>query len=442
MKTSDWPHASELTHEEWRDRLRHYVRRSDRTAEPVFVGREDIFERVGDCIEKARDRDEVANLTIVVSGAPGAGKSAFIAECMRRCAESGSAVPVELDHDGLWPDKLASGIGEALSLPKETPARTSRSVQVSVGLPDGPSATIGYGSSQTETDALMRRARDEGGVPWQTIRDAYGKVLGRRPVLLCVDEAQNFTREGNKGANLPFGLHKGPTGLRESVPIVPLYGGLADTERVLDEECRITRPDEDNVFALGRLSRDESRACVQAIEMDYFGLVGRRSTTTPFLDWLVEQGADWPQHLRSQNEAVALAMLDANSRELGDLDIEQVCGHIAKRRNEYYDRRIAKFRTAAGQKAALAMIRAAEQGGLETEIEDAAETVLAASGETAHVPEELMADMVHAGVLQRIAAEHRYDCPIPSVKEYVEHGRHVVREPDFARSSLRHDLLD
>ncbi len=109
-------------------------------------------------------------------------------------------------------------------------------------------------------------------------------------------------------------------------------------------------------------------------------------------------------------------MLDANSRELGDLDIEQVCGRIAKRRNEYYDRRIAKFRTAAGQKAALAMIRAAEQGGLETEIEDAAETVLAASGETAHVPEELMADMVHAGVLQRIAAEHRYDCPIPSVK--------------------------
>lgn len=143
MKTSDWPHASELTHEEWRDRLRHYVRRSDRTAEPVFVGREDIFERVGDCIEKARDRDKVANLTIIVSGAPGAGKSAFIAECMRRCAERGSAVPVELDHDGLWPDKLASGIGEALSLPKETPARTSRSLQVSVGLPDGPSATIG-----------------------------------------------------------------------------------------------------------------------------------------------------------------------------------------------------------------------------------------------------------------------------------------------------------
>ena len=162
----------------------------------------------------------------------------------------------------------------------------------------------------------------------------------------------------------------------------------------------------------------------------------------PILDWLVEQGADWPQHLRSQNEAVALAMLDANSRELGDLDIEQVCGRIAKRRNEYYDRRIAKFRTAAGQRAALAMIRAAEQGGLETEIEDAAETVLAASGETAHVPEELMADMVHAGVLQRIAAEHRYDCPIPSVKGYVEHGRHVVREPDFARSSLPHDLLD
>ena len=71
----------------------------------------------------------------------------------------------------------------------------------------------------------MRRARDEGGVPWQTIRDAYGKALGNRPVLLCVDEAQNFTREGNKGANLPFGLHKGPTGLRESVPHRPALRG-------------------------------------------------------------------------------------------------------------------------------------------------------------------------------------------------------------------------
>ena len=56
------------------------IRAGDWDIEPVFVGREALFERADASLQNAL-RGRHASLTIAMGGAPGAGKSAFVAEC-------------------------------------------------------------------------------------------------------------------------------------------------------------------------------------------------------------------------------------------------------------------------------------------------------------------------------------------------------------------------
>ena len=77
-------------HAEWREKVQDYVDAGDRGEEPVYVGREDLFDKVarmaGKVARMARSavRGQTDSRTIVVSGAPGAGKTAFVRELTRR----------------------------------------------------------------------------------------------------------------------------------------------------------------------------------------------------------------------------------------------------------------------------------------------------------------------------------------------------------------------
>lgn len=106
------------------------------------------------------------------------------------------------------------------------------------------------------------------------------------------------------------------------IPIIPVYMGLADTRSVLRREAGLTRTVENSMVPLGGLTPQESREYVQRIQSEYLGLTGGVGQSSALYRWLVNGGDDWPQHLRSQNAAVAEAMLKADSRSLDDLDLE------------------------------------------------------------------------------------------------------------------------
>ena len=238
VQTSHWKRASELLPEQWRERLEDYIRAGDRDIEPVFVGREALFERADASLQNAL-RGRHGSLTIAIGGAPGAGKSAFVAECVRRHRIASDAVPVELHYDKLRPGNLVLTLAAALG--EATAERTSHTHGARGRVSLGMASADASAADVTERPGLVEKAEREGIVPWRTIRDAFGNRLAGRPILLFVDEAQNFTKAGNGNCNMPGELHQGPPKGEGCIPIIPVYTGLADTGSILRHEAGVTR---------------------------------------------------------------------------------------------------------------------------------------------------------------------------------------------------------
>ena len=72
--------ATEMTrtpvenHAEWRAKVEDYIDEGDRGVEPIYVGREDLLHTTSRMVRSATK----SSRTFVVSGGPGAGKTAFL----------------------------------------------------------------------------------------------------------------------------------------------------------------------------------------------------------------------------------------------------------------------------------------------------------------------------------------------------------------------------
>ena len=406
-KTSDWPLASELSHDEWRDRVYAYAATSDRDVEPVFVGREGLFEVVDKSLHNAR-HDRTGSLTIIIGGGPGAGKSAFVAECLRRYgSEDSPAVPVQMAVRRIGSAEFVYLLGKALD----------------------------KAPTETVTPGDLERAERDGPVPWNVIEELYAERLSGRPIILFVDEAQNFRRTGERNHDgIPEELHQGPTG-GQDVAVIPVYAGLADTRQVLRDEAGVTRPDERNVLPLGALSRVESEEYVKTVVGDYLGAAGARGQLSKLYRWILDHCDDWPQHLRSMNAALAECMLEADSRDLRDLDATALRQRAKSHRNQYYAARNAGASNGLFPDVAKAVIeRTTERGGAEQR----SLSVLAherLQGEPADGGEDIpsgsryIADMIHAGMLQKDAETGLLVCPIPSLHTWLERRDCRISKP-------------
>lgn len=391
------------------------------------MGRHELFAKVRSMAEKAADGDETGSLTVIVGGCPGAGKSGFIAECKRRHSGQETVVPIELRANRLLPGEVVAALSAALGRPLAEGSSRSRGTEggASVGVAHVQTST----GETVELPSVLERAQRERLVPWRTVRDVFGHALRGRPILLFVDEAQTFTKEANEGRNLPLDLHQGPPDGEGCVPVVPVYAGLADTEDVLAEEADITRPDEDNVFALEGLTQDESAEYVRGVLGDHLGLVGPRGLPTRLYAWHVEQGCGWPQHLRSQMAAMAEAMLAADSRDLNDLDMDAACARMARRREDFYRRRTRRVYGGEHERTMLRVLKAADSGQRRTELSRLAAQELAAEDALDVNPTNFVDRMIHAGLLQRSGVGSGYTCPIPSVMGWLETGGHSMQPP-------------
>lgn len=427
MKTSNWGHASELSHREWRERLEKYVRKGDRSTEPFFVGRVPLFSRVSELVIRAARDKETGSLTMAVGGAPGAGKSAFVAEAIRRYRESGLAVPVELTPDDMRPQTLVKALAKelVLSLKEETHETESASLGAMLPFLKGEGSL----SETTVQPSVMEQAERDGAVPWTTLQEAFGAALNDRPILLFVDEAQTFRKNGTNHDYIPLRLHKG-AGEGEP-PIVPVYTGLADTAAVLRREAGLTRAVEEHMVSLSGLSQAESREYVRCVLGDYLGLRGLG--VSQLYDSLAKNGDCWPQHLRSQNTAIADAMLDANSRDLGAIDMGYAEERMKTRREAYYKDRMTSVDEVHGGSfdcwEVVSEVLKSSDGRRKHELVKTAEEAMENAGSQSPDPGPFIDDMIHAGILQRRSEGGFYECPIPSFVRWIERGEHVGEWP-------------
>ncbi len=431
-KTSDWKQALDLDRAAWRKQLEEYVEDGDRDIEPVFVGRREQFDAVDIAVSKAR-RGKHGNLTLAIGGAPGAGKSAFITAASRKYLESGMAVPITLKPDQMGPVALVKRLSKVLV--QEMPEDTSKTIGTTAG--GGIAGFVEAKASTSETKVepgVLQRAQREETVPWETISEVFRKRLNGRPILLFVDEAQRFRRIGTAHDNIPYHLHEGAD--EDQIPIVPVYCGLADTGHVLRTEAGLTRLAEANMLSLGALGTSESRQCVREITREYLRLTGQAHQVAALHEWMLDNADNWPQHLRSQNAALAEVMLAANSKDIGDLSLDNLRTRVAERRNAFYASRADNVYDGEFTGSMLAVMKyagSAPGGAEKSEMIARARQSLAGEAECNAQPRAFVDQMIHAGMLQNLPASTRYHAPIPSMQDWLEHDRHIVPEIDLHR---------
>ena len=322
---------------------------------PFFSGRDGELLAFGEALERVAI-GPVANQTCLFQGAPGAGKSALLAQCveavrLRARAHRGERWVMARTVPGHFSDGLALAqlIDAAVRRSKfrfwEAPklhadpahgnglkADRFRVTKVDAGISrlGVQMERVGEGQAETSFVIASRDLRRR----WRRCR-----------IVLFVDEAQNIVGPRSRTAETVSALHDGVP----DVPIMLAAYGLPRTRSVLSE-AGVSRLDRRRDFDLAGISPQD--AClVVARCFKAFGIRGRRRT-----DWalaLSRRCQGWPQHLSSYL-IPAVEALDAAGRDADRADLDAVLAEGDAGRDAYYARRIERLEEFRGWENAMA----------------------------------------------------------------------------------------
>ena len=421
-------------HAAWLAKVKEYILLGDRSEEPCFVGRDDLFEAVAGQIEVSAA--DPRGRTMVLCGAPGAGKSAFLRELAHRLAASGDAVPVTIDSSQCTP----WGIFEALSQVVGVEARdkTERTSTKGVGAAVLPIRGKLDKAVKTTTEADIARVGAQPSVPWGLMVERFAEHLHGRPIALLCDEIQALDTSDPNARGAVRSLHVG----NSTFPVLPVFAGLSDAPDVL-EGCGVTRPSGGNEQIVQPLAINERVGYAEAV-LDHLEAVAEPTVVHALARWIAECSDGWPQHLRISTSAVAKAMLDAETPHLASLDADAIRQRVNDARNEFYSQRL-RAATPAGTDAtpALALMAARARDRPEgLTISDLADSATEGNAGSSLPPnaQDVVRAAIHAGVLQSVSTQrrHRYTCPIPSMARWLQGEEYQA--PHLAwPSSAQHD---
>lgn len=432
----DPPFESEEAHQEWRDKVRAYLAKGDRSREPVFVGREELFDRVSLMAEGAKAGD-TAGRTVVVTGAPGAGKSAFLAELAQRGTSRNEAVAFELRPGEMNPVALFEKLGSALRVRTHGRSETRTTLEGKAGI--GP---VGgkMGTSTTEIHPSdLERIRRRDTAPWDLIRERFGETLLGRPVIIMCDEAQNLPENDTTRAMLDS-LHAGDTN-RPALPFVPVFAGLSNTYAHL-QDCGLSRITAANIRSVDALTPTESREYADGIMAHLGATRVSPSEVGKWAAWVVDNADGWPHHQRGLMDAIATEMDRQGTPVLSHLDGDRVAAEAAAARNRFYRDRRDATKHGTQIKSLHAIAKEANRhdgrGGQAMELAEAAAPHLLETPDKPH-PYDLVTSAIRAGILQgaRDDPNLRYVCPIPSMVRWLETLHHEIPLPPGGKPATR-----
>ena len=383
-----------------REEIRRHLEtdRAGTTPTPWFAGRKAemaIFERQVLAIA----RRDVAGRTLLIQGAPGAGKSELLNRCAAKVREpegrqsSQEVFPVRMigsDFNSVWAilfriDQAISGTRTGAALREFFGAR---GLSVSFA---GFGAGIGGGSrSQPDVATALLGACSE---RWRGAN-----------IVLLVDEAQNIPINDETRQVLGT-LHSGESGAR----ILPAFFGLSNTREAL-RRGGISRLSDGHVLDLPPLAPEEASEAVR-IAFRLAGVHGSQEVRDLWMTELARASHGWPQHLSISLQA-ALSALERNGLDVHAADLQAVVRAVEQGRGRYYESRldsVDRWRTLY-----LRLAAGARQSGRPARF--TRERLHDASKELCRREErpfsDLLSDSLHAGVLSR--TEGLYEFSIPS----------------------------
>ena len=322
--------------------------RAEAGREPFFRGRREEFAefaRSARLLLSPRFRGQ----GLIVQGAPGAGKTALLQECMEavRNASTQEApwVPVLLHSDDFASGKaFARGFAKALAAEAETlqgrggalgrlfqkvrtgaktVARELRDRGVNVHLPGvevslgSRAPTAGAAGALTGSEAFDLAS---GALSEAALSDAH--------IVAFTDEAQNITpSEASKG--VVSRMHQGIAGLR----LLPVFCGLNDTRATL-ARCGLSRID--GLILLRPLPIGDAEDSLLAAFAE-FGFRG--AARERWVQALAAESQGWPQHLRVIAQAAAKTV-HANGGRFDGLPLENALRKAREAKAAYYESRL------------------------------------------------------------------------------------------------------
>ncbi|MDE0308381.1 MAG: ATP-binding protein [Acidiferrobacterales bacterium] len=401
--------------------LRH-TDRADSGREPFFSGRDAEYEVFRSALESLEE-GIVGGGTMIFHGAPGAGKSALMLECMeavrRHSTPDDPWVAVPIKPETLMSASQAMGV--ILNAVNKESKRLSQSASETITGKFDEYVKIGqklyrelsergFGIGGVSVGGRPQQSSDDGQLA-ELVFANTAPLLKKFRLVVFVDEAQNMpVRETTEG--VMNCLHNPP----EDIPLVAAFFGLGDTKQIL-RDCGLSRPPDKRVLDLEPLPIPDAQRSLRLMLDTYYE--GADEENSHWSIELANLSQGWPQHIN--RVAVAAGhVIRANGGKVERHLLQQAINEGTARKCAYYaDRRIAGSHDPELYKL-LAVAAAGKPHGIlsRKEIGD----IVSGDLELIHQSlDEFLLKVLHAGLLAPMAEDsHRFRFPIPSLCDYLQ----------------------
>ena len=433
------------SNEEQQTNLREFVDTQDRGPPPIFVGREDILERIQRDVERCReDAAGTGCYTLAIHGAPGAGKTSLIAEIAKRLGG-------EKQHSGRF--------GGALVVVRLTGGTLSNKVLVAKRIIEayngeplyvqGQKTTtepakakiVGTGVNYQRTikDSSLNQQIENAGGLWQSIVDNTNIDKSSTVILLLIDEAQNIQGDSSESEinSIVMALHEG-LGSTEGLKIVPIFAGLTTTESALSK-AGASRLGNNASIPIGSLSSDETEELVTSwMQYDRFGFetLFEAADIDRVAKMIMVASEGWPRHTNGYLKELGRSILESGSENRLSVDLDEVLDHGHEDRLKYYGTRISRTEINDYAPVICEVAQQSSNGLVDLNtLFTVAEQVYGISRSDARA---LHKKAIHTGLLEPLSLHDPdwFKFPIPSLYTYMRCGR----DPDRFKEEISRQM--
>ncbi len=384
-----------------------------------FRGRDQDYEVFRNAVNSLA-AGHVGGGTMVFQGAPGAGKSALMLECMEavRCHSKPEApwIAVSLPPNSLQSAiEVITAIAEAARLESERLRRmhpekfrsllggmVEQGARLFRELSERGAGAFGFTVGGTREDSALAGSVFRNAAP----------LLENFHVAVCVDEAQNTPALNNTLGVLDC-LHRDTQG----IPLVTAFFGLSDTQQVL-RQCGLSRFARGRTVNLEPLSQGDAATAIRDVFLAY-GFDGSTEEKARWIDRLAELTQGWPQHIHCVAAAACQVLRENGGRIKPALFCKVREAALASKEEYYLGRLEAGSPHGAGLYKRIALAAAKNGQGILSKSELDQLTTDELTGTEQHI-EEFLTQALHAGLLAPAKnLPGYYRIPIPSLADYL-----------------------
>ena len=374
-----------------------YISAGDRARagpDPYFVGRQPEIAMFLQALESTARPEGSAGKdeTLLVQGAPGAGKTALMEECAALASQRPGHTVLRL-----LPEELCSAPGLIKAIDDAVGSRVTDRLARALderGWRVGPVA-VPPKRGGGESAASLIKAREGA---WKD-----------HVIVLMVDEAQNVPADSAEAAAVLSCLHGGA---RRARILLACYG-LGNTQDRFGE-LGVSRLARNRITTLHPLSVAQARESIDRV-FSSCGVTEEMAERDRWLEALAALSLGWPQHLRAIT-GIALEHLAACGMKLSAASLAAVTQAGRTARSRYYDQRlsgVALWRPVYREIAEA--LRSANAPNLR--LDQIAEIARPHLARWNIDLDDFLSQTLRAGVLG--AQDSRYSIPIPSFADYL-----------------------